>query len=375
MKLEVYKDMAAARPLWLALERNACGALFQTFGWCNAWYATAGRSAGIRPFIVIGCSDDGTPQLLLPMMIAKTGVCRVLKWLAAPQISYGWGLYDRKFLASGDADISSLWHGIIALAGPLDAVYLADNPSQLFGTTHPLAGLFTLNAANDAYTLKLDEDYDRLYRQRRSSSSRRSARKRDNRLAGAGKVEFGLPAGPGETHSLLDQMFAQQAERLAEAGIIGAYGPAERAFFHRLADAPHDEGPLLAPYHLKVDGVLVATALGAVCFGTYWALISSLGSGPLRRLSPGDAALRQTIEACCQRQLEHFDFGSGETDYKTHWADDRTPLFDIIRGLTFKGYVWATLRLARTAIKRLIKQSPLLWSAAGTLRKLLFAPR
>ena len=110
--------------------------------------------------------------------------------------------------------------------------------------------------------------------------------------------------------------------RLAESGIHGVFNEHERQFVHRLIDMGDHLQPILLPYYMMADGELEAVTLGGYYGGGYWALVSSLGSPRLRRYSPGDALLRRTIEACCSRGLDFFDFSSGSFDYKLAWADE-----------------------------------------------------
>jgi CelD/BcsL family acetyltransferase involved in cellulose biosynthesis len=129
--------------------------------------------------------------------------------------------------------------------------------------------------------------------------------------------------------------------------------------------------PVLLPYYMMADGELEAVALGGHHGGGYWALISSLGSPRLRRFSPGDALLRRTIEACCARGLKFFDFSSGSFDYKLAWADQSISLHHAVRGITWRGYVWALARTLALSAKRAIKRTPLLWNVLNRTRRTL----
>jgi CelD/BcsL family acetyltransferase involved in cellulose biosynthesis len=215
--------------------------------------------------------------------------------------------------------------------------------------------------------MSLSSSFEEIYALKRSGETRRGNRKRDAKLEKSGHVTFGLPVDCEETHKLLELMFQHQASRLAESGIRGVFTSAEREFVHRLADM----GEVLLPYHLTINGEMAAMMLGGHYGGTYWALISSLNTGTSRRHSPGDAALRRTIQACCERGLSRFDFSSGDASYKQHWADETLQLHEAIRAVTLKGVPLSGAYLVSAYAKRVIKRSTVLWPLFRSLRTFL----
>ena len=228
---------------------------------------------------------------------------------------------------------------------------------------------FSCEGPNRGYQILLDPDYQRLYERKRSAATRRSNRKRDGKLASLGELNFGLPATRSQNHDRIDEMFRQQQQRMSERGIHGIFDDRDRRFIHRLADAQHDGGPALLAYNLSVDRRMVAMKLGGRYGDAYWGLISSLETGFVPHLSPGDAALRRLIAACCEARLSVLDLASGDASYKSQWADVVIPLHACIRGLSPLGYVWAAFAMMRLALKRTVKRSPRLWELAQHLRR------
>jgi CelD/BcsL family acetyltransferase involved in cellulose biosynthesis len=371
--LTVTQDLAAIEAEWRSFETQARGSFYQTYDWCRLWLETVGRQRHVEPRIVLGRAADGRLLFLLPFAIRRDRGCRVLEWLTTGELGYGYGLYSPCFLPQAAQWFAGEGWRIAELAGPVDALLLRDMPERLHGFAHPLSSWFSFRGRNRSYVMSLADGFEAVHARKRSAGSRRGQKKRDAKLAAFGAVEFGLPHDREELHLQIDEMFEQQAARLAEAGVRGVHGPAEREMIHRLADV---KGAALLPYRLTIGGEMAAMMLGGNYGGTYWALISSLGNGPARRFSPGDAALRRTIEACCARGLANFDFSSGDTSYKSHWADEVIDLHEIVRGLTFKGYLWALGAAAAILAKRMIKRSPVLWFGVSLLRRTLAgAPR
>lgn len=370
--VEICRDAHAIEAEWLRFQARAAGTFFQTYQWCSTWLETAGAAAGAKPLIVLGRDPAGDLLFLLPFSIRRRQGCRILEWMGGQQMTYGYGLYDRRFLRRAGAWFATEGWTILTRLPDVDAIDLAEMPLVWEDREHPLKSWFSLAGPNFSYLLRLARDYETVYARKRSGETRRGNRKRDAKLMKAARIEFGLAEERAHMHRLIEDMFEQQRSRLAESGIHGVFNAHERQFVHRLIDLPDRMQPVLLPYYMVADGELEAVALGGHHGGGYWALISSLGSPRLRRYSPGDALLRRTIEACCARGLEFFDFSSGSFDYKLAWADQSVRLHYAVRGLTWRGYAWALARYTALSIKRLIKRTPLLWNAlCGTRRKLL----
>ena len=359
MRLRAVTEPDAVREAWQALERPGSTTVYQAWAWCDAWRQTVGAARGIRPVMLLG-EVDGAPQFLLPLQIRRSLGSRLLEWQAWPHISYGYGLHAPDFLPQAAAWFACHEAAIVAALPAFDCWNLHDMPERLNGHDHPLARLFNLRGANSLYAMDLAADFHTLHEAKRSGETRRSARKRDAKLQGLGSLDFGLPARGAETHAVLEAMFADQQQRLAEANVHGVFEADGRAFIHRLAEAEGPHGALLRPYALRLNGKLLSVMLGAAHGGCYWALISSLAAGPERKHSPGDMALRRTIEACCDEGLTAFDFASGDTAYKRQWADRTVPLHSLVKPVTVTGTSAAAVLSLYYVTKRLVKRTPVL---------------
>jgi CelD/BcsL family acetyltransferase involved in cellulose biosynthesis len=373
--IAIYRDIEPLEAEWLRFQARAAGTFFQTYQWCSAWLATAGAAASARPLIVLGRDPASDLLFLLPFCIRRRQGCRVLEWMGGQQMTYGYGLYDRRFLRNAGRWFASEGWAILASLPDVDAIDLTEMPAMWEGHEHPLTSWFSFAGPNFSYVLKLDGDYDHVYGRKRSGETRRGNRKRDAKLMQAAKIEFGLAEDRAQMHRLIEDMFEQQQSRLAESGIYGVFDEHERQFVHRLIDLPDHMQPVLLPHYMMADGELEAMALGGHYGGGYWALISSLGSPRLRRYSPGDALLRRAIEACCSRGLAFFDFSSGSFDYKLAWADQSIRLHHTVRGLRWRGYAWALARCLTLSIKRAIKRTPTLWKTVRATRRLLLGQK
>ncbi len=372
LRLRVFTDMEAVKPIWVALESHGIATVYQSFVWCRAWMQRVGRKRGISPVIILAEDVFGTPKFVLPLQSRRKLGVDIIEAMSAPQGAYAFGLFNTEFAQQqAQAWFGTHFSELVAALPKHDVLHLADLPLRISDYQNPLLATPHFLAANQSHIMALQPNYQALLEQKRSSESRRSMRKRDAKLAAIGKLTFDLPLSLQERRTTIETMLIQQKARLAEAGVHGVFDELEQAFITDLVPTQTAEGPLLRPYRLMLDGKILAVMLGAYRHGTYWALISSLAAGEIRKHSPGDYALRAMIQALCQDGSRQLDFSAGDTAYKSHWADLAVPLFFIVRATTFKGLPLAAFILLREKLKGFAKRTPVLNTMLYDLRRIL----
>lgn len=371
--IEIHDSLDPVACLWQQFEEQALTTLYQTHLWCRAWQDTVGRALGTSVRIAVLRDRSHKLRAILPFQIRCSAGNRILEWLGAPHCGYGYGVFAAEALRHAqDWAHADLVRTLDAI-GSHDVALLTDMPEWLHGMAHPFRQAFTLRSANVSFQMGLDCDFEALHARKRDREDRRMARRKEALLTAIGPVRFELPDNPAALHATIDEMLDLHVARMAEIGVHGVASPVERAFFHRFVDLQGEGDPVLLPYRLSCGGRTLAVMLGGRSGGTFWALVSGLASGPERKLSPGDLALRKTIRACCEAGLSVLDFSAGDSRYKRAWADLEIPLHHHVSARTLKGLAFATLATTRITIKRTIKTSPVLFRLATDLRRRLLA--
>jgi len=370
IRLELYEDISSLKDQWRALQERAFCTFYQTYEWCVSWQNTIGKVRGFSPAVVAGFNSENELVFVLPFGLQKRLGCKVLMWLGTGEMTYGMGVFCPTFLNSQNHTLSTFWPGIVKTAGSPDLINLVRQPVTWQGQKNPLSFLFSTQSANSSFTLQLDPDFDELYGRKRSSSTRRGNRKRDKKLLAAGDVKFGLPQTLSDNEEILEKMQHQQAARLSKRGITGLDAPEIKDFLFALNKfSDQNSSAFLLPYHLKVDGHVVAVMLGASFQNSYWALVASLtSSSNLQKFSPGDYALRQTIKTLCECNYSQFDFSAGDSEYKRHWSDKDISLYETMRINKLKAAPLGLIKLATAISKRAIKNNKSVFSAFSKLR-------
>lgn len=372
VRLSVHDNLSDVECLWRELQKIAATSAYSSFQWSEAWLKTVGQTLQVKPRVVVGYDEAGSAVFILPLQLRKRFGFTVMEFLGAPDMQFGYGLFAKAFLPVAAAWFEQNLPKVVALAGPAHVVALLDMPHEYEGHEHPLKRLFTVTCANDSYSLDLNDDFDTVYSRKRNSETRRANRRKDGRLMEQGEIKFLEPATPEELHAVIDVMLDHKVRRLAENGIHGVFNTDEHRMMHMLADAEENGRKLFSVRMLTLDGRILAITFGGRMNETYWFYVSSLAPDEsVSKYSPGDYALRQTIQACCEGGLKAFDFGAGAAAYKVGWTDKVMHLRGIVQTNSFVGLPWVLAKVAKLQLTAMIKRNPALRTLAFDLRRML----
>ncbi len=368
--IDVYQDLELVEDRWRSLEETGICTAFQSYDWLHAWFTTLGSDENTTPQIVTITSTAGHTICILPLGITEKGPVRVLHWLGGRHSNYNMGLYTNAWIENQTLEsMSALMREILKRLPDCDAIHLSDQPTTWDGQRNPFYQFSHQSSVNESYVLDLQPGYEDLYERKRSSSTRRSARKRDKRLEAGGAIRMHTVKTSAELDVFVDQLLAQKRIQMEALGVGDLFGRNFPDFIRSIGHERTNSGLHLMCNQLMCGDDIVATVFGVAFRGHYYGLVLAMAAGSHARHSPGDLALRMTIEACCRSGLTTFDFSQGEAAYKSTWADRKIELFDSIVGVTALGHIYALSMRCFLALKRKVKKTPALFTLATFIRK------
>ena len=370
-RVAIFDDIADAEAPWRALEQgDSLLTPYQHHNFLKLWQAHVGDAAGVRPFIVVAYNAAGAPLFLWPLGRRTLAGLRVVEFLGGKHANFNMALWRRDAAARIDAD--ELRAALPHLAGQADLLMLVNQPLTWAGTTNPFALLPQQRSANYGFSGALIPDFEALLRARTNSATRKKMHKKERALAGYGNVRFERATGAVEIRRMLDAFFKQKSARMRALGVPDVFGePGVRRFIEAAATEPGAHGePLIELYALSLDDIIVATMGGIVGEGRFCAMFNSILPGHYAAESPGEQLMVQLVRHCCERGLDAFDLGIGESRYKNLFCEDAEPLFDSYLPLSPAGRLLAVAFRVAATVKRAIKQRPALWAMVCGLRRL-----
>ena len=376
-EVAVFDNFAAAEAPWRALEAasSTLATPYQGYDFLNHWQAHLGAAAGVRPAIVVGFNQSGRPLFLWPMGLRRLAGLRVLEFLGGKHANFNMGLWQRDVAAS--IDVPELRFITKRLAEHADLMVLSAQPLTWGGTTNPMTQLPHQRSPNHGFSGALIPDFEALFRARTNSGTRKKMRKKERGLAAMGEVRFERATSVRQVHRVLDAFFKQKSARMRQLGLPDVFSaPGVRRFIEAAAEPKDGRPAAIELYALSVDDIVVATVGGIAAGRRFCAMFNSIQHGRYAAESPGEQLIVQLVRACCERGLDTFDLGVGQSRYKHLFCEDAEPLFDSYLPLSGVGQLPALAYSTAAAGKRAMKQHPTLWSAVRAVRRIRgrFAP-
>jgi CelD/BcsL family acetyltransferase involved in cellulose biosynthesis len=371
LKISVSGSLRDVKTEWQNLERQALCSYFQSYEWCESWFEVFGEKNKISALIIIGRSETGEVQFILPMQIRRRFGLRVLEWLCQPENNYGVGLFE----VDNPQQDSAAWiaHNFAKLLTVLpayDVAALENMPMSLLDRPNPLNSINRFASADQSFFAKLQPDFDALHEAKRTSKSISKIRRRDERLVDLGELKLEVSNSDADTAAALQEIIHYKSAQLAELGVRNFQAEHIAAFFETIFKN-NSQGASLHVFRLKQSGQTISGLIGARFADTFWLMILTMAPGGQTQFSPGDYVLRKSIAWACENGLKNYDFGVGYSNYKEHWADTELQLYNYYAAKTLRGLPLAAMLMFYNAAKRLVKNTPALKSFFFQLRKVL----
>jgi CelD/BcsL family acetyltransferase involved in cellulose biosynthesis len=377
VQLSLHDALAGLEREWCAFEQLADCTVFQTFGWLAAWHLHIGTGKGVRPAVVIGRNAAGEILFLLPLAVESKGFARRLTWLGSDSSDYNAPLLAPDFpRAIGTSHFPSLWPRILDRVQrerdlQFDLVHFVRMPATVGRQPNPFVRLPVMLHPSGAYLAHLGSDWATFYAASRSSATRRREVRKRKHLAELGEVRLVTPQDGQDIVRSFDTLIAQKTRSFAAAGVPNLFRRPGHAEFYRSLAINAGTRHIAHVSRLDVGTVAAAAALGLVFRGRYHLVLSSYDGGEIARFSPGSVHLHELMRHAIATGCTVFDFTVGDEAYKRDWSEPECALCDHVSAVRWRGACVAPVVRGFTRVKRLVKRTPLLWSAFSKLRSLV----
>lgn len=369
IELAIFTRLSEADADWQQLKDAGRGNPYQSLDWLRAWTETLGRQLKVEP-VLVAWRRQGRTQAILPLGLERTAGIKTLAFLGHQHGNQNTGIWDRAFYDSVDAsEMSMLLRKVCADVGA-DLLKLENVPATWHGRPHPLVFEGAAPSPSPIFTRRLGNDFEALFRDTHSKSSRKNLLRKERHLQAAGDFRIAKAAEPWEIKNGLATFLEQRELRARESGVPNAFAtPAARSFLARQLGLDDTIPASLDLWYLETGGAIRATYLCAEQGDTIYAYSNSIAHDDMLPNSPGLVLIKEIIaRACADERIQVLDLGLGDERYKTSWAEP-VPLADSLLAVTAKGAL--KLKIVTTALKAktMIRNSDILWPAVKRLRK------
>jgi CelD/BcsL family acetyltransferase involved in cellulose biosynthesis len=374
LNLRIHSDLGTVEAEWRTFERVADCTAFQTFDWLSAWQRHIGARQGVRPVIVVGRFDDDAIAFIFPLGVERRYLAQRLCWLGQDLCDYNGPLLAPDFSERVAPELFlATWHELQqqTRCEPLlrfDWVEFEKMPETIGAQINPFIHLRVTPNPSSAYLTRLGDNWQQFYFDKRSSATRRRDRAKRRHMSAYGDVGFATTADTEIARSTLEILMQQKSRALARKGIADIFAPpGHREFYVELASNPQLR-QLVHISRVDVGAVCVAANLGLVFGDCYYHVLASYADGEVAHYGPGALQLRELMAYAIGRGLRRFDFTIGDEAYKLEWSDTVLKLYDYTATTTWRGSPARGISSVRRRVKRVIKQTPLLWRLTSRAR-------
>ncbi|MBO6891045.1 MAG: GNAT family N-acetyltransferase [Roseibium sp.] len=374
IRLMLHTSLQEAEHDWRQLNNATHGNPYQSFDWLNAWYETIGCKLDIEPLIAVARTDEKS-VLVLPLAKQKNSGVTTLEFLGHQNGNQNTGIWDADYYETVAQNQITVLLEDIGRKARADLVLLQNVPETWHTRLHPLVLAGATPSPSPIFTRVLASDFDQLFRETHSKSSRKNLTRKQRHLQSADGYRVVQASSEEDLRKGFEAFLEQRSRRAVEAGIPNAFSePAARDFLSRLlglgAVGEDPEKRFIDLWYLEVAGAIRSTYLCVENADTIFAYSNSVAHDDMLPNSPGLVLIKEIIENACARQdIKLLDLGLGEERYKTAWADP-VPLKDSRLAFSAKGRVIEHLYALRSGVKTAIRNSKLLWPLVRKLRKI-----
>ncbi len=371
LEVDVFGDLASAEAEWRALEPVAVMTPYQRFDWVQA-LVTAGLET-VEGMAIAAIRQDGCTVALLPLVIKSHLGVRIASMLGT-NFSNSDCLISRPEFRPDSATLASLLRQICSAAGGADLVTLYNQPAQWQGIDNPVLSLARAPGASNFYMATIGPTpvpyiEHRLTTKRRSNIKRGMRRLEENH----GPLRA-VRVNDAALLEVAHRVFLEQrGARFGEMGVRNVFADDGfvRLFRELTAKEFGKNRPALCLHVLIAGEEIVATCWGTMAGNHYSQYINSTSSGPAAQYSLTAILNGMVMDDLTQAGIVTMDMGLGDFGYKTEWTEPM-PVYHSVIALTPRGRLAEQVMSARALVKRRIKQTPWLWSAAKRLRHTLY---
>lgn len=359
-RLAVAPPMSVAEYLRFAAT-HAC-APAQSAAWVDSWTR---HVDGDHAFIFVGGDDL---NLALPIEIVLSGPFRVARFLSGSHANGNFPPFAERAAGLSAASIAAA----VRKARPdIDLLHLERLASEQDGVPNPLLPLAAQESPNVALAVSLHGGFDALLARTSGKRKRKKHRSQTRKFEVAGGHRRVEARTQVEVDAFLDAFFVMKAERFRRMGVADVFAdPGVQAAFRAIfSQALADPERPFVLHALEVGNKLRAITGSSRCGERLVCEFGAIAEDDMTFASPGEFLFFENIREACEEGFAVYDFSVGDEHYKRLWCDVETRHFDMLLPLTARGRALAAFVLARSRLKRFVKQNRFIWGVVKRLRR------
>ena len=310
---------------WKMLENEVKQFFFQKF----IFIKTVIETFNDTKINIVVVYEKNKPIAIFPLEIKRHNQIKILQWIGTNQSDYCCPIVNcKKFV--NERDFKQIWNKILNTIKDYDIIFLNKQPEYIEQTLNPFVTFIQNTHYSKIYQTKLvssENDYLSLVENKKFSSELRRTKKK---LLENYKVIF-KTLFLSEQKDLIGKILLKKNSYLKKKKISNSLNQSLINFYEKLSNLCPEK--LIAGI-IQVDGKTIAATIGIIENKRFYYLVPVIFTEEFNSFSPGKILINYLINWTVKNDLEVFDFGIGEENYKKYWSNYSTRIF---RHLNYKG--------------------------------------
>lgn len=343
MVVEGYSEILPLAPDWVRAQATGRAFVFQKFEWVSHWMEVVGGPQQIEPLIIVVREGSSSPPLaLVPLGIRTVFGVRILSVLGRHHADYTGAAVGEGWEGKEETNqMISETIRTIAIGKKIDLIWLQNIPQFIEDRLNPIWNV-RCSLVDEASSVFWTRTWTEFYQERISTRVRADSRRQRKHLSNRGHLEFRIAETANEALQFTEAMIDQKSRRYKVTGVKNQFDrPENRNFYRKAIEKRKEIRPHVSA--LLIDNQIIASHWGEADGKRFYYQMPAYDER-WEKYSPGRILLEHLIEWSFSSGYEFFDFTWGGENYKSHWANVVSPLYEYTDFLTLQGRLFFEAR-------------------------------
>lgn len=345
---KIYRDFSEKlKEDWLDLENKGDFYFFQKYEYINNLI----KSFNINSYIIIVIYSENAPIAIFPLELKIFKKIKILQWLGADQSDYCCPLIDKKKLLN-KLNFQFIWKKILGDIKNLDIIFLSKQPEFINNVLNPFVQYLQNNYFSKVYLVKLtnsDIDYLSLIENKKFISEFKRTKKK---LLENNTIKFSSVVGL-RANNLISNIMFKKISSLEKRGLSHFINENFISFYKNLITLYPNK---VIVSTLEINNEIIAANIGIMENKRFYYFLPVVFSEKFKSFSPGKLLIYELINWSNKQEVEIFDFGLGEENYKKYWSNYSIRMFRHLSYKGLKGFIIFHLLKVYLKIKFMIRK-------------------
>ena len=329
LSFKIFKDIdSEIEKIWQILEKNSSYYFFQNLEYVK----TLSKYSKDKELITVIIFKNNKPIMIFPLEIKKIFSVKFLQWAGTSESDYC-GPIISDYTIEKD-NFLDLWQKIINEIKDYDIIFFDKQPENIEKNINPFFKYFNNISHSKIYQIKIENDeqdyIDKLSNKKFVTEFLRTKKK----LLSTNEVEFEHNLAfesKLEPEKIIKKKISSLNEKKINHNLEGDF----TNFYITLIDSNFKN---IYVSTLKINKQLVAANLGIIEKRRFYYYIPVIFNEKFNNFSPGKLLINELINWSKKKEVDFFDFGIGQENYKKYWSNSSVNLYRYINFRGIKGF-------------------------------------